>query len=303
MHRERVVVGVDGGGSTTAAACRRDGERFDFILQRTANPIVCGVEAAVAAIGEAIEATLDGATPVTIAAGIAGAARPEIAAGVCGGIERRFPGARVIVVDDARVALRSAVAGGDGIALVAGTGSIAYAEIGEARYRAGGYGYAIGDDGSGYAIGAAAVRLLARAFDGRATRDAMTDDVAAQLGARDGLQLIAAVYQEVSPVTTVASVAPVVLRRAGLGERSAVKIVQSAANDLFELLRGVWRAAHVGERELPLALCGGLLRENSMLTFLLETRVGNELPFLRARKGCNPVDGALAIAERTAAVA
>ena len=47
---------------------------------------------------------------------------------------------------------------------------------------------------------------------------------------------------------------------------------------------------------MPLVLSGGLLRENSMLTYLLETRIANELPHVHVRKGAAPHEGALALA-------
>jgi len=73
--------------------------------------------------------------------------------------------------------------------------------------------------------------------------------------------------------------------------------VQTAALELFELVRALCRAADVDSRPLPLVFSGGLLRRNSLLTYLIETRIANELPHLRLIKdGPEPHFGALALA-------
>jgi glucosamine kinase len=72
---------------------------------------------------------------------------------------RTFPRRRphVAVEDDTRVALRAALPEGPGIVVIAGTGSVAYAEHGSTRTaRVGGAGYLLGDEGSAFAIGLAA---------------------------------------------------------------------------------------------------------------------------------------------------
>jgi N-acetylglucosamine kinase-like BadF-type ATPase len=209
----------------------------------------------------------------------------------------RIAPATVAVTSDAEIALRAAVAEGDALLLIAGTGSIAYAEIGTKRFRRGGLGHVVGDEGSGYAIGLAALRLLARAFDGRTLRDPMLDAIAAKLGVDDAAALVAVARND----APVASIASIVVEHAGSGDRTATKIVQGAALELFELLRALVRASGVGERELPLVLAGGLMAENSMLTYLLETRVANEFPHVHVLKGAPaPHLGALAMARRLA---
>ncbi len=297
------IVGVDAGGSGTTAACERAGRRFVSSRHDPANPTAYGVERAVAAIEAAIADALQGQSPAAIAVGAAGAGREAVAAAMHGALARRFPHAKIAVADDARIALRGSVPEGDGIVLVAGTGSIAYGELGGAAYRAGGYGFALGDDGSGHAIGAAALRLLLRHYEGRVPRDAFLEAIEARLDVSSASAVLERVYGSASPIAAIAAIAPVAIERAGAGDRSAVKIVQAAAQELFELVRAVWRAAGCGQRTVPVALCGGLLRENSMLTFLLETRIANELPLAEIRKGGAALDGALAIARALAGTA
>lgn len=211
------------------------------------------------------------------------------------GLRARFPDARIAVTHDAHIALRGAIPAGDGLVLIAGTGSVAYGEVGDRQFRAGGGGYALGDEGSGFAIGSAALRLLLRSFEGRVPRDPLIDELASHTGSTGSRELIAYVYESGAPVTTVASIAPIVLEFANAGERSANKIVQAAALELFELVRAVCRLADTGTVELPLAFSGGLLRNNSVLSYLIEVRVGSDLPYVRVVKdGGEPYSGALA---------
>ena len=97
--------------------------------------------------------------------------------------------ARVLVVNDALVALEAGAPGRPGVVLIAGTGSIAYGRNAQNQSaRAGGWGYMLGDEGSGYWIGRAALRAVLREADRARTRDAADRPAAALLrrGARAG---------------------------------------------------------------------------------------------------------------------
>jgi N-acetylglucosamine kinase-like BadF-type ATPase len=188
--------------------------------------------------------------------------------------------------------------------LIAGTGSIAYAEAGGQKYRSGGYGYLVGDEGSAFSLGAAALRLTLRSYDGRGSRDALIEAVEAQLSTNGAQATLSEIYDSRQPVRHVAELAPIVLQLASEGDRSATKIVQSAALELFDLVRSLVKLANLQNREVPLVFSGGLLAENSLLTYLLETRVGNELPMVHVLKGGPaPQFGALALARNLLAPA
>jgi glucosamine kinase len=293
-----IAVGVDAGGSRSVAIAMRGEELLRPYDGMAANPQLYGVDRSARAIVEAIRAACAGGMPAAVVVGVAGAGRPAIADALQAALRAEFPQARIAVVDDARIALRGAIAAGDGIVLIAGTGSIAYAEIGDRRYRTGGYGYLLGDEGSGYAIGLAALRLLLRSYDGRASADALTQALAARIGATSHGEVLAYVYENAAPVATVAALAPTVLHLAAEGDRSASAIVQNAAIALFDMLRGLaamTQAHPAAGCELPLALRGGLLTERSPLTYFLEMRIAHELAnFAIVRNAAAPHFGALA---------
>src|SRR4030095_5169289 len=101
--------------------------------------------------------------PSVICLGIAGVDRAPDEAIVRGIMKRIGYKATILVVNDALIALQAGIGDLPGIVIVAGTGSIAYGRNakGEAA-RAGGWGYVLGDEGSGYWIGRLALRAVVR---------------------------------------------------------------------------------------------------------------------------------------------
>ena len=113
--------------------------------------------------------------PAAICLGIAGVDRPDDAAAVRGIMRRIGYQARVLVVNDALVALEAGAPGGPGVVIISGTGSIAYGRnAAHEAARAGGWGYVLGDEGSGYWIGRAALRAVLREADRRGPKTALT---------------------------------------------------------------------------------------------------------------------------------
>ncbi|HEY4432943.1 MAG TPA: BadF/BadG/BcrA/BcrD ATPase family protein, partial [Candidatus Cybelea sp.] len=243
VAKPKLFVGVDAGGSRTVAALACGRELVRTFEARPANPNVVGLDDAAQIVASAIESVLAGVCAGAIVAGIAGAGSDDVQERLRRLLETRFPGVPVAVTHDARIALRAAVPEGDGIVLIAGTGSIAYAELDNSGQFAGGYGYLLGDRGSGYAIGAAGLREQVDAGD-RA--------------------LLARLYRLPSPVVEIAGHARSVLEQAADGDDYALRIVHEAAEDLLELI--VTIVEKCGRPALPLALSGGLLRERNALS-------------------------------------
>lgn len=263
-----VLVGVDAGGSRTVAALARGENVVRTIAGDGANPNLVGVDAAALNIERCVGRVLDGETPAAIGIGVAGAGDEAMAQRLRASLSCRFPSARIALFHDARIALRAAVPEGDGLVLIAGTGSIAYAEIGEESFRAGGYGYLLGDQGSGYAIGAAALRRLLAAIEAGSAKGAMLTELASHLGANDRPAILSRIYQSPIPVADIAACAPMVLRHAARGEEISAGIVARAAQGLVELIRRI--TSRCPKRALPVAFAGGLLRERNALTQRLE---------------------------------
>jgi N-acetylglucosamine kinase-like BadF-type ATPase len=295
-----VAVGVDAGGTSTTASYSQDGVFREMRTGEGASATALGTEEAAKRIVAVIEGLIAQESPASIYVGAAGAGRDEIAQRLREAIAVRYAGALVHVSDDAHIALRATVPRGAGLVLIAGTGSIAYAEntSGDA-FRAGGYGYLLGDDGSGFSIGMAALKWLAKLYDGRGVTDDLCEELQNRLGIADRSGLFDLLYGPAQPpVALVASLAPVVVSMASNGVRSAHKIVQAAAMELSDLIKTVAKKSALSGEVCPLVLGGGLLRENSVLSFLLETRLQADLPSAEIlKRAAEPHRGALAAAE------
>jgi N-acetylglucosamine kinase-like BadF-type ATPase len=295
----QIAVGVDAGGTKTAVVRSIDRVPGPVIEREGASASLLGAETAAALIADAVENALEGAHPHAIFVGAAGAGNREVSGEIERVLQARYPSACVSARDDAYVALRAGVPEGDGVVLVAGTGAIAYAQHGERGERCGGYGYLFGESGSGFAIGAAGIRHLLHAYDGRAPRDDLAAAIETYLHSESLESSLFAIYRDPHRVAAVANAAAIVLDLARSGERSAAKIVQSAALDLAAVAGAVIKKADLIGSDAPIVLAGSLLVENTLLSYLLETRLLNEHPQMPVSKlRTAPCFGALALAQR-----
>lgn len=296
-----ISVGIDAGGTSTVAALSKDGEYVREARGRGANATTIGIDDAADVIISTIREVLAGDTPDAIYVGAAGAGRTRVADQLRELIQSAFRGARVVVGDDAAIALRAAIPDGDGAVLIAGTGSTAFAQRGDETARVGGLGYLAGDEGSAFWIGMQAVKLCGRVLDGRASRDETTDLVVRALGVADREAYVAALYDRGPDPAQIAALAPSVIAFAGKGNRASTKIVQQAAQELGDLVKAALRAVNLLDASPQIVFAGGLFRENSLLSFLLETRLNGDVAGAAIVKGGDePVRGALRLAERLA---
>ncbi|OLV16213.1 N-acetylglucosamine kinase [Deinococcus marmoris] len=166
-HPEQWVLGLDGGGSKTALAyVSGAGEVVGPFYAPGINPfdrpdweaIMRAFLSAWPAPGPLVHASLGlpgyGESP-------AFSARQ---AGVCADLLGTCPHS---VMNDVAAAFVGAFAGGPGALLLAGTGSMVWADDGARQIRTGGWGEGFGDEGSAYWIGRRALGLASQSLDGR----------------------------------------------------------------------------------------------------------------------------------------
>lgn len=92
-------------------------------------------------------------------------------------IKETFQGRRYKLLNDIELAMWSTLGKSDGIILILGTGSVALKRKGNLLERQGGWGYLLGDEGSGYAIGREILRRFAKEADGRRQRTSVYEQV------------------------------------------------------------------------------------------------------------------------------
>jgi N-acetylglucosamine kinase-like BadF-type ATPase len=165
---------------------------------------------------------------------------------------------RIDVVSDAALVLAAGTPDGWGLALVAGTGSIAWGRTADGREdRAGGWGYLLGDEGSGYALALAALRAVVRAADGAGALTALGERLLGRMGLREARELVAVVYGGALDRAALAALAPVVVESAD--DAVAAGIVEEQARELARTGAAAARRLGFAGRAFPLALAGGLL--------------------------------------------
>jgi glucosamine kinase len=148
-----------------------------------------------------------------------------------------------------------------GIVLIAGTGSIA---LGQDRHgksaRAGGWGYLIGDEGSGYDLGRRGIRAAAKAADGRGLQTALLPMLLAHWELEQPLQIIDQVYRE-RDKAAIAECARLVFEAAEAYDPVAARLVQSGAAELATAAGAIEKSLDFHGASVPLVLAGSLLVE------------------------------------------
>lgn len=267
-------LGIDGGGSTLRVALVDDGLRVIAEVQRgTANPNIIGYEASKTLVQAAVREVL-ALADVTIAAagiGIAGASTAQ--AWMRALIEEVLPGIPVAPALDLEVALVGAHGARRGVLILAGTGSMAYAiNDAGAVAQAGGWGYLLGDEGSGYWLGMGAIRAVTLAADGlNPSADAIARRVTEALALTKPRDVIAWLYRQPPPIKEIAALAPLVLEAAEAGSVYAAGLVADGAAALASITSAVIR--QLDAPDLPVAFAGSLLTSDNPLSRALCARL------------------------------
>jgi N-acetylglucosamine kinase-like BadF-type ATPase len=161
--------------------------------------------------------------------------------------------------------------------------------------RAGGWGYLIGDEGSGYAIGAAALRAVMHAYDGRGPSTLLTELVLEHRGLSEPPELVRNIYGAESPRLDVASLAGLVEQAADQNDAVAIAILEESARQLSKSLSSVY--PKLDSSAIPLILSGGVILHGEKLRQDLDRACKNMgLVFTDVHYVLEPAEGAVKLA-------
>jgi glucosamine kinase len=258
------VLGIDAGGTKTV--CLLADDRGMIVSEGRgpgANLHVAGELGVEKVLHELMEQAIGdrGITPAAICLGIAGVDRDVEEQTVRAIMRRIGQRSRVVVVNDALIALVAGAKDAPGIVIIAGTGSIAYgrSQNGDAA-RAGGWGHMLGDEGSGYWIGREALGAVMRAADGRGPATALSADVLTHFSISDVSQLPRIVYDDEQPRTSVAALGPLVQHASMRGDAVASRILERAADELVLAATSVATRLAMRGDAFTVFLAGGVFR-------------------------------------------
>jgi len=209
------------------------------------------------------QAGLDAATVAFEAACFGMSGGPEDKRTILAGILRT---PRLMVTDDAVIALAGATASGQGIITIAGTGSIAFGRNAEGRTaRTGGWGHIFGDEGGGFDIARQALRASLRMEEGWGPATNLREKLLEATGSQTANAMLHRFYTEEWPRSRVATLAPLVDAAATEGDALAAGILDSAAQELAILTGAVRGQLWKPGQAIETAFIGGVFKSRLLL--------------------------------------
>jgi N-acetylglucosamine kinase len=282
--REPLILGVDGGGSKTLLAlATQDGVITTMRTVPGTNPFDQPAWRA------HLADLFDGIAPVVAGTvGLAGYGEvPALTQALEDEIARLLP-APHSVHNDVQLAFDGAFPAGTGVLILAGTGSMAWAQHNGEKVRVGGWGHLFGDEGSAYWIGNRALSLTSHVLDGRSEARVLADAVLAAIGA-DGPNASADLLDWHNSRThmrsAVACLSRVVDTLAGQDDAACLTLLGEAADQLCQHVETARR--RIARPDAPWSFAGGVFASRSLrvaMTARLGLPVAPVLP---------PIGGAL----------
>lgn len=262
-----LVLGIDGGGTKTVAWLGTV-EDPGIILGRGAagpgNVRAVGFATAQMNIAAAIDAAFrDARLPQSAVAAaclsLAGAGRPEEQGQMTAWATGQRIADIIRITSDAEPVLAAGSPEAWGVALICGTGSLAWGRtVSGQTARAGGWGYLLGDEGSAYWIARTGLQAVVRAADGRDQPTALLEAFLDRLDLTEPMQLIDCIYAQEMTRDRLAGLGDVVFS-AAKDDRIAAEIVESGAKELAQSIAAVASRLSFAPHAYPLALAGGIV--------------------------------------------
>lgn len=301
-------LGIDGGGTKTRCVLGDETIVLATAMSGGSNIVRLGETQAREALHTAVRqvcatANISPAQISAICIGAAGADRPEIAATIRTIVvelisETALP--RIEVVGDMTIALEAAFGAGPGVIVIAGTGSIVYGRDANGHTaRAGGWGFAISDEGSGHWIGRRAISSILSARD-----QGLETVLTAMVLQAWKLDTIDDLVQQANstPPPDFPRLFPIVLRAADETDSIALDLLADAGVKLAALTAVVVRRLALAPAAAtpPIAMTGSVFRQSPDVRQVFYNTLQAGFPDLDVRQDIvDPSEGALARARAT----
>ncbi|RKU31773.1 hypothetical protein C6497_01065 [Candidatus Poribacteria bacterium] len=295
------LIGIDGGGTKTVGLLTTiDGEKIANILDGPSNYHVVGVEIThqvlkyiIESLTSQIETTNNN---IVICIGMAGLGRDDdrkVINEICDNMEITT---QRILTHDAHIALVGGIGKPEGIIVISGTGSIVYGIDSHANeFRAGGWGYLIGDEGSGYDIAIKGLQAIAKATDNRKPSTILTELFLTELNLNDPKQLIRWVHA--ADRDEIAQLSKIVFEGMKNGDSTAIGIIETATDELVCAIESVIKQASFQDT-INIVLNGGNLIHQPLFSENLKNKIYDKMGNISVLFPKNdPVYGAILLAK------
>ncbi|URZ09729.1 N-acetylglucosamine kinase [Clostridium felsineum] len=284
----KYVIGIDGGGTKThMKIASLSGKIMVEVVKGPSNIEAAEVKEVQKVFKELIYEGIEKlGEPLSecrcICVGAAGIDREEDKTIIEGMIKNLGYKGKIIVVNDAEIALTGGTEKREGIIVISGTGSICYGrdESGKS-VRAGGWGHIIGDEGSGYDIGIKAIKAALKSYDKRGEKTVLEEEVIKFLNLKCHESLIYFIYRSGISKKEIASLTRVVNSASLKGDNVSKKILKDAANELFLSVKAVVTALKLEEKEVFLTTTGGAITNINYLYNEFKENVNKAYPKIK----------------------
>jgi glucosamine kinase len=287
----RRVLAIDAGqsGIKVRAAAASGGDLL-FPGIRTGEPLLPQLASVVAETIARTRAPAD-----VVVAGISGLTDANADADAMLALTAAHGVRRVVLAHDSTTSFLGALGDRRGAVVAAGTGVVTLAVGAETTARVDGWGWIMGDAGSGYWIGREALDAVMRAYDGRGPTTELTAAVSDRWP--DLSQAYMSLQADPDRVRIVASFAAVVARAAVAGDAVAQDISVRAAHELAQSVRAAIAQVRTDEETFPVCAIGGVFGSAPLLeAFTADLHTGDASVRLVAPVGVG-IDGVMALAD------
>ena len=205
-----------------------------------------------------------------------------------------FKGSKIVLESDIVSSHAANFRGKPGIVLHAGTGAFAYGvDQNGNRMRTGGWGYLLGDEGSGFGLGLEAIRAAIEAWEKTGPQTELKDELLPFFGINNPETLKTVVYSKSFQRRRIAEFSRILLEHADRGDPVAQKLVTTGVESMVKLIEPIIMDLHFERPEVALA---GALYTNARSYFersktFLRAQYGDRLKIRLGEK--SPLQGAL----------
>lgn len=255
-------LGVDGGGSkTTAVVFNEKGEFIAKACGESINYYSVGIDNARKAMADIINQlpVKEFDCAVIGMSALSDRATDDETARFCGGIIKSD---KIIMDSDLFVALETMETEGECAVVISGTGSMAVCRNADGSIsHAGGFGYILGDEGSGYSIGISAIKAAIRAAENCIPQTMLTEKCIEFFSVNNIYDLIDLFYEKTVSRKIIAAFAKEVMLCAENGDSTALEIIKTEAKLLSETAISLLKDKNSAT---PVGLWGGVFQHNGI---------------------------------------
>jgi len=294
------IIGIDAGGTKTSMKLFSwAGQPLDHITLESCHPLRKGVAAMGRILLEGVHLLEERnhlkEKEAILSFGLAGYGKePTLRQAMEEVLANIFQGYDYKIHNDGEVAHAGAFVSGEGILLIAGTGSIALGSGEEGLLRAGGFGPSFGDEGSAFWLAKTLLQRLTHMEDGRRRKTLLYGLVLQRLHLRDAYGLLGYVEETLgNQRENIASLAVLLKEACDLGDAEALEIYEKGAQHLAALIKAL-TARGVGAKDV--AYYGGVFQGGDYVLKPLKKALGPDYRVVPPVEG--PEYGAYLLAKR-----